>query len=315
MGEREDQSGEPVPELVTPPPERSIAERYGISPVVLGILSLIVVFVAYQIIGGVISLIIFGMKPTDANVSGFRIATGVGQILFILLPTLILARIATTTPRQFLRIRVPGIGALLLPLVGIFSLQQMLQVYMTFQDRIPMPEEIQKISQEFKDLFEEAYKLLASSNSIPELLLVILVIALIPALAEELLFRGMVQRCFEKGFGTMRGVVITGIIFGAYHLNPFSFVPLAILGIYLGFLALRADSIWVSAAAHFYNNALACIATYLRIDDDSLIVGNAGSMSLGMLLATFWFFGVVFLVSTFYFMRITQSLHVAEESA
>ena len=117
---------------------------------------------------------------------------------------------------------------------------------------------------------------------------------------------GLVQRCFEKGMGSVRGVVLTGVIFAAYHMNPFSFIPLAVLGIYLGFLAMRADSIWASAAAHFYNNAFACVATYLRIDEDSLVVGNPDTISLGVLLATFWFFGVVFLVTTMYFVRVTE---------
>ena len=311
MDEREESA--PLPEPVAPPADLSIAERYGISPILLGFLSLVVVFIAYQVIGGVITYFLFGMKPTDANVAGFRIATGAGQLLFIFLPTLFLVRIATTSPKEFLRVRMPDVRTLILPLVGVFSLQQMLQVYMTFQDKIPLPGPLQDISREFKDMFEEAYKLLATANSIPELLVVILVIALIPALAEEFLFRGMVQRCFEKGFGSMRGVILTGVIFAAYHLNPFSFIPLVVLGIYLGFLAMRANSIWASAAAHFYNNAFACVATYLKVDDNALVVGNSDTLSPGMLLGTFWFFGVVFLISTFYFMRITQPQTQSQE--
>ena len=138
------------------------------------------------------------------------------------------------------------------------------------------------------------------------LLLVILVIALIPAIVEEVLFRGLVQRSFEIGLGRLRGVLLTGIIFGAYHLNPFSLIPLIALGVYLGFLAMRANSLWVSIAAHFYNNAAACIAIFLQQDDDAIVTGNPNQMSLAMLLGTFWFFGVIFLLSTYYFVHITK---------
>ena len=288
-----------------PPPAMPFIERYGISPLLFGFLSLVVVFVSYQIIGGVLTYLFFGLKPVEGQATAYRMATALGELLLILVPTLILVRYAALSPRSFLRLRIPDFRTLILPLVGVFALQEMLQVYLVFQERIPLPEPLQKISQEFKQLFEEAYKLLASSSSVPELLWVILVIALIPALAEEFLFRGLVQRCFEKGLGPAWAIVLTGIIFGLYHLNPFSFVPLAVIGMYLGFLAYRSNSLWTSVAAHFYNNAIACVATFFHMDEDSLVVGNPEKLSPGFLLAVFWFFGVVFLIATYYFLRIT----------
>ncbi|OLD78230.1 MAG: hypothetical protein AUI33_03720 [Ignavibacteria bacterium 13_1_40CM_2_61_4] len=288
-----------------PPPAMPFIERYGISPLLFGFLSLVVVFVTYQIIGGVLTYLFFGLKPVAGQATAYRMATALGELLLILVPTLILVRYAALSPRSFLRLRIPDFRTLILPLVGVFALQEMLQVYLVFQERIPLPEPLQKISQEFKQLFEEAYKLLASSSSVPELLWVILVIALIPALAEEFLFRGLVQRCFEKGLGPAWAIVLTGIIFGLYHLNPFSFVPLAVIGMYLGFLAYRSNSLWTSVAAHFYNNAIACVATFFHMDEDSLVVGNPEKLSPGFLLAVFWFFGVVFLIATYYFLRIT----------
>jgi len=307
--EREPESPEPQftgSHSIAPTLELPFIERYGISPLLFGFLSLVVVFVTYQIIGGVLTYLFFGLKPVEGQATAYRIATALGELLLILAPTLLLVRFATFSPRSLLRLRFPDFRTLIVPLVGIFALQEMLQVYLVFQERIPLPEPLQKISQEFKQLFEEAYKLLASSSSVPELLWVILVIALIPALAEEFLFRGLVQRCFEKGLGPAWAIVLTGIIFGLYHVNPFSFVPLAAIGMYLGFLAYRSNSLWTSIAAHFYNNAFACVATFFHMDEDSLVVGNPEKLSPGVLLAVFWFFGVVFLLSTYYFLRVTR---------
>ena len=304
----EDQGWEPEPQdlkLTEAASAIPFIERYGISPPLFGFLSLLAVFVTYQIIGGVLTYLFFGMKPVEGQATAYRIATAPGELLLILVPTLMLVRFATFSPRPFLRLRIPDIRTLLVPLVGVFALQEMLQVYLVFQERIPLPEPLQKISEEFKQLFEEAYKLLASSNSVPELLWVIVVIALIPAVAEEFLFRGLVQRCFEKGLGPAWAIALTGIIFGVYHVNPFSFVPLAVIGMYLGFLAYRSNSLWTSVAAHFYNNAFACVATFFHMDEDSLIVGNPEKLSPGFLLAVFWFFGVVFLLATYYFLRFT----------
>jgi membrane protease YdiL (CAAX protease family) len=181
----------------------------------------------------------------------------------------------------------------------------MLQIYLVFQAKIPFPEELQKIIRELSQLMEQLLNLLVTAHSVTELLWVVVVLALVPALVEEILFRGLIQRCFEKGLGPVRAIVLTGILFGAFHLNPFNFVPLAALGIYLGFIAYRANSVWSSIAAHFFNNAMACVASYLHMDQDSVVVGDPEKLPLGVLLGTFWFFGVVFLLTTFYLIRIT----------
>lgn len=293
-------------QAISPPPRIPLVERFGISPVLFAFLSLIFIFILYQLIGGIITLLIFGMQPTSNNIFGYRLATGLGQILFILIPTLILVRFVSFTPREYFRLKLPTFQTVIVPLIGIFSLQQVLQIYLIFQEKIPLPENIQSMLEKFKTMFEELYKQLVATNSVPELLWVILIIALIPAVAEEFMFRGLIQRSLEKGLNPVRGVILTGIIFGAYHLNPFSFIPLAVIGFYLGFLAVRADSVWVSSAAHFYNNAIACIAIYFHLDDDAVVTGNPKEMPVGVLATTFLLFTMAFIVSTYYFVRFTE---------
>ena len=58
--------------------------------------------------------------------------------------------------------------------------------------------------------------------------------------------------------------------------------------------------------AHFYNNAVACAAVYLHQDDDAILTGNPHTMSVTELLLTFWFFGVIFLLSTYYLVHMTK---------
>jgi membrane protease YdiL (CAAX protease family) len=289
-------------------------ERHGISPVLFVFLSLIGIFFLYQGIPAVISAIFFRseimhQQPiiSENNVDGWRAFTGVSQLAFLLLPTLLLARLISFRPKNFLQIRMPKAATLLVPLIGIFSLQQMLQIYLIFQEKIPIPDALEKMVHELKEALEVATRLLTGSHSIPELLWVVLIIAVIPAIAEELFFRGLIQRSLEKQYSPMQAAIVTGVIFGAYHLNPSSFIPLAILGSYLGFLVMRTKSILVSMAAHFYNNAFACAAIYFGKNEDALITGNADEMSTPALLAAFWFFGLIFLLSTYYFLHITKA--------
>jgi len=297
-------SGESTPAV--PLPQRTFLEQHAISPVVFGFLSLGLVFLLYQGVGAVATLLIFGLKPTSENVTGLRAATGLGQVFLLLAPAVLLTRLASLTPRQFLRLRPPRIREAVIPLVGIFSLQQILQVYMIFQEKIPMPESLRPVIDDLKHIIEEIYRVLIRSSSIPELLFVLLAVALVPAIAEEVLFRGLVQRSFEAKLGGKKAFVLTGLIFALYHLNPFSFVPLVVLGLYLGFLVYRSNSLWVSVAAHFYNNLFACVAVYLHMDDDFLVTGGAGVLSPSVLVVTFVSFCLVFLISTYYFMLVTK---------
>lgn len=313
-GEEEEKPPEQIPVQV--PAEflgQTFIERHGIPPVLFVGVTLIVLFFLYQGIPAVITFMVYGFNiglesklVTPSNVNMWRLFTGLSQILLLLVPTFFLVRFVTNRPMEFVRFRTPKIGVILVPVVGILSLQQMLQIYLFYQEKIPLPESLERLSQQMKEAYEEIAKLLTGSSSVPELLWVILIIAFIPAIAEELLFRGLVQRTLEKSSTPLRAAVATGIIFGAYHLNPASFVPLAVLGAYLGFLAMRADSIWVSMAAHFYNNAFACIAVYYNADDDVMLAGNTNTMSNGELLLTFWSFGVVFLLSTYYYIYLTK---------
>jgi membrane protease YdiL (CAAX protease family) len=303
--------------LAGPPPEPprlTFVERHGIHPVLFAGLTLVFLFLLYQGIPAVVAIIIFGINigqetklVTPENVDVWRAMTGLSQILLLLLPTLALARLVTFSRPTFFHLRLPRLRLFLLPFIGILSLQQMLQLYLIVQDKIPLPDALERLNDQMKAAYEEATRLLTSSGTVPEFLWVILVIAIIPALAEEFLFRGLVQRTLEKGSTPWRAVIATGIIFGAYHVNPGSFVPLAVLGIYLGFLAMRADSLWVSVAGHFYSNAVACFAVFLHQDEDAILTGVPQQMGTMELLLSFWLFGVVFLVATYYFIHETRS--------
>jgi membrane protease YdiL (CAAX protease family) len=293
-----------------PTPSRgsgTFLERRGISPVAFGSLSIVFFFLIYQVGGSLATYFAFGMEAGLDDPGGMRAFQGAAQVLLLLVPALLLARLASPEPLVFLRLKRPSFPALFVSLAGVLSLQMLLQVYMTVQDMIPLPSGLEKIITQLKDALDEALMGLLRARSFEEFLGVIVVIALIPAVAEEFVFRGVVQRSFEKGMGPLRAFVITGVIFGAFHLNPFSIVPLVTLGIYLGFLAWRADSIWMSVSAHFFNNLLPVGALYFGLADESVVKGEMGDLSAGMLMAMFWFSGVIFLLSTYYFLHLTRA--------
>jgi membrane protease YdiL (CAAX protease family) len=296
----------PSEEVLQTPVQPS--ERVNISPVAYAFLALLVVFVLYQIVGGTATLLIFGSKVRPETVQWLRLATMFGQILLILVPTILLARFQSTNVRETLRLRGTGSLEVLLAVVGVLSLQQILQVYMILQDQIPIPTVVQPFVESIKKAIEETYKELASSHSIPELFYVLVVVALVPAFCEELLFRGLVQKNFERGLKGWWAVIFPGIIFGAYHFNPFSFLPLVVLGVYLGFLVYRSNSILTCIVAHFANNLFAVVSIFFNSDEGILFHDDTAAPSVSMMFRIVVGFGVIFSLSTYAFVKLTRRL-------
>lgn len=301
-----------TPELPPTPPHTPWIQR--IPPVSFALLVLALIFVLYQVVGGVITLLIARGSVTADNAGLVRWSTFFGQLLFILIPTILLSRARHGNVFDALRVRLPRVRELVVTMVAVFALQQMLQTYMILQDAIPLPDELQKFVEMFKKLVEEMYRVLVTAQSPGEFLTVVLIVAFVPAITEELLFRGLVQRSFEDAAGGVRGAIIAGIIFGAYHLNPFAIVPLVSLGIYFGFIVYRSENITLAMSAHFFNNFVACAAVYLQLDENFVVI-NPGSRPTNSLIAlNFLIFAVVFVLATLYFLRITDHEESGDES-
>ena len=96
-----------------------------------------------------------------------------------------------------------------------------------------------------------------------DLLFTLLVVAVVPAIGEELLFRGYLQQKFGKWFGNMHtSIILTAFLFSAIHFHLDGFFPRFMLGILLGYMFLWSGSLWIPILAHFTNNAIAVIISY-----------------------------------------------------
>ncbi len=277
-----------------------------LQPVAFALIALMLIFFLYQFVAGGVTLFLAKGKVTDDNVGLIRWSTIIGQLLCILVPTLFLAKRRHGNLVEFFRFTLPTPQETVVTIVAVFALQQMAQGYMAMQDAIPLPGPLKTYVDIFKKLFEETYRVLVQAHTPWEFVFVVVTVALVPALSEELLFRGLVQRSLEEATGGLKAAIIAGVIFGAYHLNPFGIVPLAALGIYFGFIVYRSGSIIVAIAAHFFNNFVACAAVYLRLDDDFVAIAPGSTPTAQMIFANFVLFTVVFVGATYYFVHLTS---------
>lgn len=91
-------------------------------------------------------------------------------------------------------------------------------------------------------------------------------IALMPAVAEELVFRGVFVRALALRFSAGMAVLLSALAFGVYHLLPAQMISTFLLGLVLAFLTLRAHSAIPAMLAHFLNNAIAILVSRDEID-------------------------------------------------
>ena len=92
----------------------------------------------------------------------------------------------------------------------------------------------------------------------------LLMIALIPAIGEELLFRGCLQPIFSRlAKNAHAGIWFAAIVFSAIHLQFYGFIPRMLLGALFGYLYYYGNSMWYPILGHFLNNGSAVVAVYL----------------------------------------------------
>ena len=105
---------------------------------------------------------------------------------------------------------------------------------------------------------------LLSGTGINTLLINLLVMGLVPAICEELLFRGALLGWLKKSLKNIHvAVFLSAFIFSAIHMQFFGFFPRLLLGLYLGYLCVWTGSIWGSVIVHFINNIIIVITAYL----------------------------------------------------
>ncbi len=109
---------------------------------------------------------------------------------------------------------------------------------------------------------------LTNFKSTSHFILAFVVIAIIPAIGEELLFRGLIQNFFTKAFANHHiAIWVTGFIFAAIHMQFFGVIPRMLLGVVFGYLYHWSGKLSVAMIGHLVNNGLGILALYIVQSD------------------------------------------------
>ena len=136
---------------------------------------------------------------------------------------------------------------------------------------------------------------LMKGDSIMSLLFSCVVISIIPAISEELIFRGVIQKLFiDLAKNKHFGIILTATLFSAMHMDVAGFIPRFALGAMLGYLYVWSGSIYLPIVAHFANNLLAFLMEIgknknaLSFNPDRLGVASGQEIVLGASVFLTW---------------------------
>jgi uncharacterized protein len=125
---------------------------------------------------------------------------------------------------------------------------------------LPLPEWMRAMESQTNDAIRGVLRM----DSPGELAANLIIMALVPAIGEELVFRGILQQqLMRKIANPWVGILLAGAIFSAIHLQFEGFLPRWLLGVLLGWMFWRTQNFWVPVAAHFFNNAFQVVGAYL----------------------------------------------------
>lgn len=136
----------------------------------------------------------------------------------------------------------PGKGSILAGIclyVGTFCLEMLLTGFLV------------KLFPVSAEVMNESYEVLMAQPTI----LIVLVMALMPAVGEEIFFRGLMYGGLRDKCGVKWAVLISAVIFGAFHMSLVKLIPTAMLGACFAYIVYKSGSIYIGMALHFLNNA------------------------------------------------------------
>ena len=245
-------------------------ERNGFAHWAVAFGWVLIALIAFNIVGAVVGVlgILLTTDDLDPNVmmenlsSNFDIlflANSSGQILIMALATLLLVKLHAVKGerKEFLRLKLSAnvwhvtlVGAILFVVA-----QPTILLLGWLNSFVPVPDVMAEMQETMAEMITTFLK---SDNA---LLLGVFHIGVVPAICEEIMYRGYVQRALEKSWGITAAILISGALFGAYHLQISNIVPLATLGIFLAYLTYVSDSLIPAMVAHFVNNGGQVIAS------------------------------------------------------
>lgn len=231
--------------------------------------------IIFTIIGAAIGVAVYGLPEVLKFFGGdlvynlsltklIQISSSLGMFV---VPALVFARLESRNWRQYLKLN-PVVPILFfLTVLLMFLSGPLMELSIEINQAMKLPGFLRGIEEWMKLKEDQAAfltKQLLTMNSPVSLAVNLIMLAVIPAIGEEFIFRGSLQKLFKRLFQNHHVAIwITAILFSAIHMQFYGFIPRMLLGAMFGYLLFWSNTIWLPVLAHFLNNATAVITAYV----------------------------------------------------
>ncbi|WP_321310675.1 CPBP family intramembrane glutamic endopeptidase [Marinifilum fragile] len=297
----------------------SFSHHSPFTHLIISLIAVVVSFLLAMFVGTVLALIFFDINIfTDlqaidinsdtVNISVLKFYQSVYSVGMFIIPPFIIAFLVSKKVREYLFLaESTNVSKVLLAtFIIIFSLP-MINLLAQLNSHLSLPEFMSGIETWMKNSEEQA-KVVTEKflvmNSTSDLLVNLVVIALIPAIGEELLFRGVLQGIFGKLTNNIHwGIIITAFFFAALHMQFYGLLPRMAMGILFGYLLIWSRSLWVPIIAHLVNNGMAVITkNYIDKGNVPKEMETIGANE------NYWFTGLISVIIVLLLLRVFRNI-------
>jgi len=288
------------------------AEKFLFSVVMIFILGLV-----FQFLGAFLAAWIYGFSVTDIlglgtyddpkYVAASKLIQILGSVGTFIVPALLFSYLFEGDLFSLYRFRNPtGMTPMLLVVLMMISVIPFINYMAEINMRMEIPIRVlDELLRTLENAAEEMMVAFTATSSFKGLLVNLLMIGVIAAVGEELIFRGLLQSLIGKMVKNIHlAILITAVFFSAFHFQFFSFLPRFVLGVILGYMMYYGRSIWYPILAHFVNNVMGVVYYYFNsrgsADDRLEEIGTSSliplaaviSLTLFLLFALLWYYQV-----------------------
>ena len=203
------------------------------------------------------------LDPAYSNI--MKLIQATTAIVGFLLPTIVTAALIHKKPFALLGFN-GGINCqqvaltVLIIVAALFIASSLSQI----THMIPLPADLQLRFEKLEAEYSRQVSAIVGLRSFSDYLLALVIMAFVPAVCEEALFRGGLQNFLTRGTGNpWLSIILVSVLFSLAHVSYYGFLSRFLLGVVLGMLYHYSGRLWISIIAHFVNNAIALTALYI----------------------------------------------------
>lgn len=186
---------------------------------------------------------------------------------FFIMPLIFMRKFLKYSLSDFFSTPSPIAQPLIMTMIITFSFMVVNSIVVEWNQDLELPEFLSWFESQAKSKeaqLQQMTEYLTNFSGFMQFLVGLIVIALIPAIGEEFLFRGLLQNMFTRGFGNPHiAIWLTALLFGAFHFQFYGVFPRMLLGVLFGYLYYWSGHLSLAMIGHFINNAFTLVTLYL----------------------------------------------------